>query len=51
VQFEPGSEQFQVGRQLPGYRWLRLGPDGSVETAVSRLPDFDYQPDAGVEGY
>lgn len=51
VQFEPGSAQFQVGRQAPGYRWLQLAADGTLETGVSRLAGFAYQPDPGLEGY
>ncbi|MCY1451598.1 3',5'-cyclic adenosine monophosphate phosphodiesterase CpdA [compost metagenome] len=42
IQFEPGSEDFKVGEQAPGYRWLRLHPDGAVDTGVSRVSDFEF---------
>ncbi|MDD2060097.1 3',5'-cyclic-AMP phosphodiesterase [Pseudomonas sp. GD03860] len=42
IQFEPGSEDFKVGEQAPGYRWLHLNPDGSIDTGVSRVVDFEF---------
>ncbi|MDN3224275.1 3',5'-cyclic-AMP phosphodiesterase [Pseudomonas nunensis] len=51
IQFEPGSEDFKVGEQAPGYRWLRLLPDGVLETGVERVTGFDFQVDYGSEGY
>jgi Icc protein len=36
VQFSPGSEEFSRDHERPpGYRWLNLGADGSVETGVA----------------
>lgn len=51
VQFEPLSEDFSVDRVAPGYRWMRLHPDGRLETAVSRVPDFEFAPGFGGSGY
>jgi 3',5'-cyclic-AMP phosphodiesterase len=51
IQFEPGSEDFKVGDQAPGYRWLRLLPDGQLETGVERVSGFDFQVDYGSNGY
>ena len=51
VQFAPGSDDFQVGSQAPGYRWLRLHPDGQLETAVSRVTGIDFEIDYSVKGY
>ena len=51
IQFEPGSEDFKVGEQAPGYRWLRLLPDGRLETGVERVTGFDFQVDYGSNGY
>jgi Icc protein len=51
IQFEPGSEDFKVGEQAPGYRWLRLLPDGRLETGVERVTGFDFQVDYGSDGY
>ncbi|MFK8330923.1 3',5'-cyclic-AMP phosphodiesterase [Pseudomonas sp. BJa5] len=45
IQFEPGSADFKVGDQAPGYRWLRLQPDGGIETGVSRVSDFNFDVD------
>jgi Icc protein len=51
IQFEPGSEDFTVGEQAPGYRWLRLMPDGQLQTGVERVTGFDFQVDYGSNGY
>ncbi|WP_437882467.1 3',5'-cyclic-AMP phosphodiesterase [Pseudomonas sp. LRF_L74] len=51
VQFAPGSDDFKVGDQAPGYRWLRLHPDGRLETGVSRATGIDFQIDYSVQGY
>ena len=50
-QFAPGSKDFKVSGEAPGYRWLRLQPDGSVQTQVSRLPRFEFEPDYSVDNY
>lgn len=42
IQFEPGSEDFKVGEQAPGYRWLRLHSDGAIDTGVSRVSGFEF---------
>lgn len=51
VQFAPGSEEFQVDRAAPGYRWLRLFADGQIETGVSRVQGIDFEIDYSVKGY
>jgi Icc protein len=51
IQFEPGSEDFKVDDLAPGYRWLRLLPDGQLETGVERVTGFDFQVDYGSTGY
>jgi Icc protein len=51
IQFEPGSDDFKVGDQAPGYRWLRLLPDGGLETGVERVTGFEFQVDYGSNGY
>ncbi|GIZ12847.1 3',5'-cyclic-AMP phosphodiesterase [Pseudomonas sp. NCCP-436] len=51
VQFAPGSEDFQVGNEAPGYRWLRLNPDGTLDTGVSRVTGIDFEVDYSVRGY
>ncbi|MBV6286428.1 3',5'-cyclic-AMP phosphodiesterase [Pseudomonas aegrilactucae] len=51
IQFEPGSDDFKVGDQAPGYRWLRLHEDGRLDTGVSRVSDFAFSVDYGSEGY
>ena len=37
-QFAPDSERFALDDTAPGWRWLMLAADGSIETRVSRLP-------------
>ncbi|MGG2395592.1 3',5'-cyclic-AMP phosphodiesterase [Pseudomonas sp. SH1-B] len=51
VQFAPGSEDFQVGSEAPGYRWLRLHDDGTLETGVSRVTGIHFEVDYSVKGY
>ena len=51
VQFTPGSEDFCVDSPAPGYRWLRLLPDGGVETGVSRVTDIEFEVDYSIKGY
>ncbi len=34
AQFRPASERFVLDHRPPGYRWLALGADGSIATAV-----------------
>lgn len=51
IQFEPGSEDFKVDEMAPGYRWLRLLPDGRLETGVERVTGFDFQIDYDSSGY
>ena len=40
-QFLPRSESFSVDTLPPGYRWLRLMPEGDVHTQVQRVSDFE----------
>ena len=51
VQFAPGSEEFQVDQEAPGYRWLRLYADGRLETAVSRVVGIHFDVDYSIKGY
>ena len=51
VQFTPGSTDFDVSGEAPGYRWLRLHPDGALDTGVSRLDNFVFTPDYSANNY
>ncbi|QXI29045.1 3',5'-cyclic-AMP phosphodiesterase [Pseudomonas vanderleydeniana] len=51
IQFAPGSEDFKLDDKAPGYRWLRLHPDGRLETGVSRVQGFESTVDLGGTGY
>lgn len=37
VQFRPGAGEYAPTGEPPGYRWLRLWPDGAWETGVERV--------------
>ena len=37
VQFTPGSDEFSISQEQPGYRFLSLHADGSIETRVHRV--------------
>jgi Icc protein len=51
IQFMPGSDDFAIDRIPPGYRWLTLYPDGSLDTGVERLPSIPGTIDLGARGY
>lgn len=51
IQFAPGSVDFKVDTTAPGYRWLRLYDDGTLETGVSRVVGLDFEVDYGGKGY
>ncbi len=51
VQFAPGSEDFMADTLPPGYRWLTLNADGSLETGVSRVEDVEFSVDTEMGGY
>ena len=40
-QFKPESQAFAVDDLPPGYRWLKLNTDGSMETEIGRVLDFE----------
>ena len=50
-QFKSQSENFSISNQPPGYRWLTLESDGSLNTGVKFLSDFNQQPDTKNIGY
>lgn len=51
VQFTPKSEDFDVDKEGPGYRWIKLYPDGHIESGVSRVDDIKFEIDYSVKGY
>jgi Icc protein len=51
IQFLPGSTAFAVDQAAPGYRWLSLFEDGSIETGVERLAEIPGVVDLASAGY
>ena len=51
VQFKPGSHDFAVDTEAPGYRWMDLHADGRIETGVSRVTGVEFVVDYSVKGY
>jgi len=51
VQFTPKSKNFDVDELAPGYRSLTLNPDGTIETAMSRVKGIEFEVDLSVKGY
>lgn len=51
IQFKPLSDDFALDDLPPGYRWLRLQPDGGIETGVSRVEGYEFKPDFSSDGY
>jgi Icc protein len=51
VQFAPGSSDFQVGDEAPGFRLLALLPDGTIRTEVMRTAYLPQGVDIASTGY
>ncbi len=51
VQFLPQQVDFAVDTRAPGYRWLELAPDGSLNTGVSRAESQIFPVDRDAGGY
>lgn len=51
VQFLPKSESFAIDTLAPGYRWLKLNADGSINTGVERADHIEFQVDYTSKGY
>jgi len=51
VQFQPGSVNFRLDDQPPGYRWLDLASDGTIDTGVSRVTGVSFSVDLDSHGY
>lgn len=51
VQFKPDSEDFAVDDKSPGYRWFDLHPDGTIDSAVSRVEEVAFEIDYSIKGY
>jgi Icc protein len=51
VQFEKYSADFALSDHPPGYRWLDLHADGSLQTGVEFLKDFAQRCDQNCVGY
>ncbi len=51
AQFLPGSDDFAIDTAAPGYRWLKLLPDGGVETGVLRADHIEFKVDYSSKGY
>ena len=49
-QFSGDSASFAIDEAKPGYRWLRLDQDGSVDTEIRRLHDYDLGLDLADRG-
>ena len=51
VQFAPDVTGFTVDTRAPGYRWLRLYPDGTLETGVERVAEGRFIANPDSQGY
>lgn len=51
VQFAPGSVGFRADPASPGYRWLDLHQDGTIDTGVSRVQGVSFTVDLDSGGY
>ncbi|MEH6639620.1 MAG: 3',5'-cyclic-AMP phosphodiesterase [Porticoccaceae bacterium] len=50
-QFLPNSPEFALSDQSPGYRWIDLRPDGSIDTGVEFLKETGQVVDHKAVGY
>ncbi|MCL4106100.1 UNVERIFIED_CONTAM: hypothetical protein GTU68_058406 [Idotea baltica] len=51
VQFAPGVTDFKVDDLPPGYRWLDLHADGTIQTGVSRVHGVAFSVELDSGGY
>lgn len=51
IQFKPQTAEFGIDARAPGYRRLRLYPDGRLETTVHRVESFAGCADPDATGY
>ena len=51
IQFKPYSTEFAIDDLAPGYRWLDLNIDGSIETGVERVNEVAFSVDINGTGY
>lgn len=51
VQFLPKQVDFAIDTLAPGYRWLELEPDGTLETDISRAEEQQFHVDRQANGY
>lgn len=51
IQFRPNSDEFALDEQNPGWRYLALNADGTIETQVHRLIGEDFRPKPDAKGY
>ncbi|WP_461482107.1 phosphodiesterase [Porticoccus sp.] len=50
-QFAPGSDEFDLCEQPPGYRWIHLRADGAIDTGVEFVGGDAQQVDRHCIGY
>lgn len=51
VQFKPETAVLEFDAVGPGYRKIKLFPDGRIETAIVRVGNFQYTIDKNARGY
>ncbi|WP_372881732.1 3',5'-cyclic-AMP phosphodiesterase [Psychromonas sp.] len=51
VQFKPNCDDFAVDDRAPGYRYLALNKDGTINTKVERLADGLFTAGKDAKGY
>ncbi len=51
IQFEPHSVNFKMDDQPPGYRWMSLNADGSIDSGISRVLGVRFDVDLNSSGY
>ncbi|AWM81538.1 3',5'-cyclic-AMP phosphodiesterase [Gammaproteobacteria bacterium ESL0073] len=51
IQFAPSSEDFKIDTLAPGYRWIKLFNDGTIDTGISRLDESTYPVNLEVTRY
>jgi Icc protein len=50
-QFKPDCDEFTLDGLAPGWRYLQLHSDGSINSQVWRLSNHDFNPDLESKGY
>ncbi|WP_241086311.1 hypothetical protein [Candidatus Vondammii sp. HM_W22] len=51
IQFTSDQDDFDIDLMAPGFRWLKLMPDGSIRSGIERISSIPEELELDSEGY